>query len=292
MYPAGVPAVRVRTIALESGVRLRLLECGASSNEPVLLIHGWGACSYTYRFALHALARAGRHVLSFDLRGHGLSDKPVGRDHYRTDLLLADVRELLDAIGVRRADVVGHSLGGSIALRFAIAHPSRVRRLALAAPVGLTTVPLRTIAHLLTPRFTERFARYLPPRWVTALLLRGAYGNPGRVTDQIVDEYWAPSQFTEYYRAVRSLVDRFIWEPLPARELAKVSQPTLVILGTVDRLIRGADQGAAVIPNASVVSIRGAGHLGIEECPDEFNEILVRFFRGEKISVAPSAAMG
>jgi 4,5:9,10-diseco-3-hydroxy-5,9,17-trioxoandrosta-1(10),2-diene-4-oate hydrolase len=292
LYPAGVPAVQARTITIASGLRLRVLESGASSGEPVLLIHGWGASAYTYRFALEALGRAGYRALSFDLRGHGLSDKPTGAEHYHASALLDDVRGLLDAMGVRRTAIVGHSLGGGIALRFAIAQPSRVSRLALAAPVGLASVPLRSIAHLLTPRFTERFAGYLPPRWVTALLLREAYGEPDRVTDQIVDEYWAPSQFKEYYRAVRSLLDRFTWEPLPPRELMRVSQPTLVMLGTADRLIRGAERGAAVIPNVSVVTIRGAGHLGIEECAAEFNAILVRFLRGEKISVAPSAAIG
>ena len=292
MYPAGLGTVQATTLALASGLRVRLLECGAPSDEPVLLIHGWGACAYTYRFALEALARAGRRALSFDLRGHGLSDKPVGPHQYSTETLLTDVRDVLDATGIRRCDVVGHSLGGSIALRFALAHPSRVRRLVLASPVGLTTVPLRSIAHLLTPRFTERFARYLPPRWVTAVLVRGAYGDPRRVTARTVDEYWAPSQFKEYYRAVRSLLDRFTWEPLPPSQLAKITQPTLVILATADRLIRGAEKGAAVIPTASVVSIDGAGHLGVEECADEFNEVLVRFLRGDKISVAPSAATG
>lgn len=279
-------------VTLPSGLRLRVLECAAGSDEPVLLIHGWGASAYTYRFALPALARAGRRGLSFDLRGHGLSDKPVGRDHYRVEALLDDVRQLLDAIGVRRADVVGHSLGGDIALRFALLHPSRVRRLALAASVGFTHVPLRSIAKLLTPRFTEHFARYMTPRWVTSLLLRGAYGDPGRITDQTIDQYWAPSQFKEYYLAVRSLLDRFAWAPLTARELSKLSQPTLVLLGTADRLIRSADRPAAVIPDVTVVSIRGAGHLGIEECADEFNETLVRFLRGDKVSVAPSATMG
>ena len=292
MYPAGIPAVQVRTVTLASGWRLRVLECGASSDEPVLLVHGWGACAYTYRFTLPALARAGRRALSFDLRGHGLSDKPAGPEHYRTSLLLEDLHDLLDELAVRRADVVGHSLGGGIALRFALAQPSRVRRLALVAPVGLTRVPLRSIAHLLTPRFTARFARYLVPRWLTRFLLHGAYGVPSRLAERTVDEYWAPSQFEEYYRAVRSLLDRFAWEPLPPRELAKVSQPTVVILGTADRLIRGAEQHASIIPNASVVSMRGAGHLGIEECPDEFNDILVRFLRGENVSVAPSAATG
>ncbi|HEY2374653.1 MAG TPA: alpha/beta fold hydrolase [Gemmatimonadaceae bacterium] len=269
-------------IALPSGLRLRVLESGASTAEPVLLIHGWGACVYTFRFTLEALARAGRRALAFDLRGHGLSDKPVGRNEYATDELLGDVRELMETLGVARTDVLGHSLGGSLALRFALAHPSRVRRLALAAPVGIASVPLRSMARVLAPSFTDRFARYLPPRWLTGILLRGAYGDPSRLTERTVDEYWAPSQFGEYYRAVRALLDRYTWAPLLPRDLSKVTQPTLVITGSADRLIHGAERGAAVIPNAKVVSIAGAGHLGIEECAEEFNEVLVRFFGGER----------
>jgi pimeloyl-ACP methyl ester carboxylesterase len=279
-------------VALESGLRLRVLETGASAGAPVVLVHGWGASVYTFRFMHEALARAGRHVLAFDLRGHGLSDKPVGRRDYETPALIGDLRELMDRCSLERADLIGHSLGGNIALRFALAHPSRVRRIALAAPVGLTTVPLHTIAHLLTPRFTERFARYLPPRWVTAFLLRGAYGDGRRITDRTIEEYWAPSQFEEYYVAVRRLLERFEWQPLPSRELAKVRQRTLVMLGGADRLIRGGEAAANVIPDVSVVSLNGAGHLGIEECPDEFNDAIVRFLDDEKMSVATSAAMG
>ena len=282
MYPAGVSAVRTKTVALESGLRLRVLESGDGSGEPVVLVHGWGACVYTFRFTLGALARSGRRVLTFDLRGHGLSDKPVGRDDYATSALVGDLRELMDRCDLERADLIGHSLGGSIALQFALAHPSRVRRLVLVAPVGLTTVPLQTIAHLLTPRVTERFARYLPPRLVTAFLLRGAYGDGRRVTDRTVDEYWAPSQFKEYYVAVRRLLERFAWQPLPPRELAKVAQRTLVMLGGADRLIRGGQGAANVIPDVSVVSLEGAGHLGIEECPDEFNDVIIRFLDDDK----------
>jgi 2-hydroxy-6-oxonona-2,4-dienedioate hydrolase len=291
MYPAGVSALRTRTVALESGLRLRVLESGAAADDPVVLVHGWGACVYTFRFALEALARAGRRALTFDLRGHGLSDKPVGLEDYETPALIGDLRELMDGCGLERADIIGHSLGGSVALKFALAHPSRVRRLVLVAPVGLTTVTLHTIAHLLTPRFTERFARYLPPRWVTAFLLRGAYGDGRRVTDRTIDEYWAPSQFAEYYFALRRLLERFAWEPLTPRELAKVRQRTLVMLGGADRLIRGGEDAANVIPDVAIFSLEGAGHLGIEECPDEFNDVIVRFLNDEEISVATSAAM-
>lgn len=292
MYPAGVSGVRTSTVTLASGLRLRVIETGAAAGAPVVLVHGWGACVYTFRFALEALARAGRRALAFDLRGHGLSDKPGGQHDYETAALVGDVRELIDQCGLGRVDVLGHSLGGNIALRFALAHPSRVRRLVLVAPVGLTTVSLHTVAQLLTPHFTERLARYLPPRWVTAFLLRGAYGDRRRLTDRTIDEYWAPSQFEEYYVAVRRLLEDYEWQPLLQRELATVRQRTLVMLGSADRLIRGGERAANVIPDVSVVSLDGAGHLGIEECPDEFNDLIVRFFNDEKISVATSAAMG
>ena len=282
MFPAAVRGVRATMVTLAGGTRLRVVESGAPAGEPVLLIHGWGACVYTFRYALEALAHAGRRALACDLRGHGLSDKPVGREAYSTSALLDDVRGVLDALGVERADLVGHSLGGGIALRFAVAHPERVRQLVLAAPVGLTKVRFQGIAHLLTPRFTNRFARHLPPRWLTALLLRATYADPRRVSQRSIDEYWAPSQFPEYYMAVRSLLDRFTWEALSPSDIARIEARTLVILSSADRLIRGAEEGARRIPNAATVSLRGAGHLGIEECANEFNDSLVRFLSGER----------
>jgi 2-hydroxy-6-oxonona-2,4-dienedioate hydrolase len=290
MYPAGVSEVRARMVAADNGLRFRVLETGAPDADPVVLLHGWGACAYTFRFALEALAAAGRRALAFDLRGHGLSDKPTGRYGDMTAPMLDDLRRLMDACDLERADLVGHSLGGSIALRFALARPSRVRRIVLVAPVGLTTVPIHTIGHLLTPPITERFARYLPPRWVTAFLLRGAYGDPRRVTDRVIDEYWAPSQFREYFIAVRRLLGGFTWEPLPPRDLARVTQRTLVMLGGADRLIRGGDAAAKVIPDVSVVCVEGAGHLGIEERPSYFNATIVRFLEDGKVSVATSTA--
>lgn len=252
------------------------------TGEPALLIHGWGACVYTFRFALQALAGAGKRAVAFDLRGHGLSDKPVGRDEYTTAVLLGDIRALLNQYKLERVDLVGHSLGGALAMRFALENAPRVRRLVLAAPVGLTRIPWRAVAHLLTPRVTERLARYLPPRWMTAFLLRGAYGDPRRVSDEVIDEYWAPSQFPEYYRAVRTLLEKFAWQPLSSEQLARVQARTLVMLGAADRLIRKAENVTTRIPNSEALQFEGAGHLGIEECASEFNAALVRFLGDEK----------
>lgn len=277
MYPAGVASVVARQVRLRSGLQLRVAESGPPRGAPVLLLHGWGACLYTYRYLLPALAEAGRRAIAFDLRGHGLSDKPRGPEHYTTAAMCGDVLELLDALGIERADIVGHSLGGGTALRVALARPGRVARLVVAAPVGLAKPRLRNIARLFTPRITDRFARYLTPRWLTSLLLRGAYGDPTKVPNEVIDEYWAPSQFPDYYRALRALLAKFTWNPLAPDALTRIVQPTLVILGTADRLIPDAACGAASIPGATVLTLRGAGHLGIEECPTESCAAVIRF---------------
>lgn len=281
MYPAGVAGITTRMLPMRSGLRVRVLEAGPAQGPPVVLVHGWGACVYTFRRAVPALASAGRKVLAFDLRGHGLSDKPVGPGKYTIEAMCDDLRDFMDAAGVERADLLGHSLGGGVALHFALAHPERIRRLVLAAPVSLTRIGLPAIGHLLSPRFTDRFARYLTPRWMTNFLLRSTYGQPSRVTDRDVDEYWAPSQFPDYYRATRALLEEFDWDPIAAERLGSMPRRTLVILSTADRLIRGAEGPASAIRGATVASLSGAGHLGIEECAEEFNRTMLGFLNKE-----------
>jgi pimeloyl-ACP methyl ester carboxylesterase len=263
MYPAGVEGVRAHALTAATGLTMRIVECGPASGAPVLLIHGWGACVYSYRFLLQALGKAGYRAIAFDLRGHGLSAKPVGAGRYTVDVLVADVRDVLE--------------GGGLALHFAMAHPKRIRGLVLAAPVSLTSMRLPRIGHLLTPRFTDHFARHLTPRWLTSALLRATYGDPSGISDHDVDEYWAPSQFPEYYRAARALLEEFDWSPLSTEQLTSVSPRSLVILGTADRLVQGAESAALRIPEASVVDLIGAGHLGVEECAADFNRMVLEF---------------
>ena len=286
MYPAGVPEVVVRNVTVGRGLRLRVVESGPSDGQPVLLVHGWGACLYTYRYLLPALAHAGRRVFAMDLRGHGLSDKPPDAGFYSADCLCQDVLGLLDALELGRVDLVGHSLGGAVSLQIALRAAERVRRLVLAAPVGLAPVRLRRVGQLLTPQFTNVFARYLTPRWLTSLLLHGTYGDPSRVPDKAVDEYWAPSQFPNYYRALRALLAEFSWAPLSPAELRGIIHPTLVILGTADRLIPKAGARVGALPNATVLSLRGAGHLGIEECAAETNRAVIGFLNGDGVVAA------
>src|SRR4051812_26196226 len=131
MYPAGVPDVRVFWVTTPEGVRLRVAEAGDPEAPPVLLIHGWCELLFTFRHALEELPRAGFRAIAPDLRGAGLSDKPRAPGAYRQEALRGDLIFLMDALATRRPAVVGHSLGGGIALDLAMHHPERVRALTM-----------------------------------------------------------------------------------------------------------------------------------------------------------------
>lgn len=113
----------------ESGeLRLAVRTAGPLDDVPVVLVHGMASDHGTWRALAGDLRRAGRSVVSVDLRGHGRS---AHAPTYLLDDFRDDLRFVLDDLGVARADVVAHSLGAQAALRMAMAHPDRVRRIVL-----------------------------------------------------------------------------------------------------------------------------------------------------------------
>jgi pimeloyl-ACP methyl ester carboxylesterase len=111
------------------GVTLAVLDEG--EGIPVLLLHGFPDSSHVWRYQVPALVEAGMRAIVPDMRGYGESDKPEGVEEYRVTRSVADVVALLDALGVDRANVVGHDFGAGVAWAFAALVPSRVERLAV-----------------------------------------------------------------------------------------------------------------------------------------------------------------
>jgi pimeloyl-ACP methyl ester carboxylesterase len=112
--------------AVLGGVTLAYRGFGPSEAVPVLLLHGMGDDARTWDRFAGELAAAGRQAIALDQRGHGESSHP---GEYSIDLMRADVIAFLDHLGIARADLVGHSMGGRVATIVACDHPSRVRRL-------------------------------------------------------------------------------------------------------------------------------------------------------------------
>lgn len=281
MFPAGDPAYRVSFPRLRSGLRVRVVERGEPSSQPVLLIHGWGCTAYVYRYNMPGLAEAGYRALAFDLKGHGLSDKPLDGDEYTIESMVEHVHDVLDALGLDRPALVGHSMGGSLIYHFASRYPERVRCLGLLSPVGLNGVPLMWLYRLLTPRMLAPLMRSVRPRLAVKIALNRVYGRRGHFTQRDVEEFLAPSQFPEYSTTMRELLHNYDWDAAKHRTLAKVDVPAAGIWGSLDHMMPDDGMGVYVplLPQLQLRAIPDAGHIIPEETPAEVNAGVIELLR-------------
>ena len=289
VFPAGRPGHEVRMVPLADGVRVRVIHCppaappaGVPPATPVLFVHGWGVSAYTWHRNLRAVADAGVPTWAFDLKGHGYSEKPAAAGDYSLQALARHVCEVLDALGVERAVLAGHSMGGGISVRVATLAPERVAGLVLLAPVGFGTVNLARLAEWLLPRPLDTVLPYLAWRLTARVALALAYGSGARPSPRDVDEYWAPTADPAFVRVVREVTRSVDWRPGRAEELSRVRCPAVVMFGTQDRIVRpdSAEVYVRHLPAARLELVRGAGHVLPEEVPDRVNAAIVEAARG------------
>lgn len=280
MFPAGDAAYRVSFPRLRSGLKIRVVERG-DSGRPVLFIHGWGCSVYLFNLNLPAVADAGFRAIAVDLKGHGLSDKPLDPRGYTIDSLVEHVREIFDALELDRPALVGHSLGGSLVYHFAAHYPDRARCLALLSPVGLKGVPLMGLYRAVTPRLFNPILRRIRSRAFIKIALRRVYGKRGQFSPRDVEEYFAPCQFPEYAVAMRELLHAYDWRAAEHRSLSSVNLPAIGLWGTRDHLMPDDGMGVylPLLPNITMRAIPDAGHVIPEETPDEVNTALIALLR-------------
>lgn len=278
MFPAKDPGFRVSFVRLASGIRVRVVERGGAAGMPVLMLPGWGSTVYIWRRNFPSIADAGFRAISVDLKGSGLSDKPLGEHEYTSDALVAHLGEILDALKLKRPVLVGHSQSASIAYRFAKKNPSRISALVLVSPVGHAGVKLLWLYKLLTPKLLREVLPSLCTRTAIRITLRRVYGKLRRFSERDVLEFQSPCHFPEFPIAQRDSLHAFDWkQPVTGR----LDLPALIVHGSADHLVRGdtiADYSRA-IPGAEVVEIAGAGHIVPEEADEQVNAALLAFLR-------------
>jgi 4,5:9,10-diseco-3-hydroxy-5,9,17-trioxoandrosta-1(10),2-diene-4-oate hydrolase len=272
-----------------SGLRLHYHEAGPVSSPdggtPVVLLHGGGpGASAWSNFGPNVGALAGTfRTLAVDQPGFGRSDKPAEHGQYFTFSASA-LAELLDELGIAKVHLIGNSLGGGTAVRFALDHPKRVGRMVLMAPGGLTL-------NLFSPDPTEgvkllsQFAAPPgPSREKLAAFLRALVFDQSLVTDELVEERFAIASTPESLGAMAAMGASFFRKEtfeqgMLWREAYKLRHQTLLVWGREDRVnpLDGALIALKLLRNAQLHVFGGCGHWAQLEKFDEFNRLATDF---------------
>ena len=255
--------------------RLHVRDRGPRDAPAIVLIHGFGASLQTWDRWAGDLARDHR-VIRFDLPGSGLS-APDPADVYTDARSIDLLRALMDQLGLRRAVIVGHSIGGRIAWRYAALYPERVERLVLVAPDGYASPGFAYGVAPSVPKVLDLMQVSLP-RPLLRSNLRPAYADPAFLTDALVDRY------RDLLRAPggrRALLDRMRQTVLedPRTALRSIRAPTLLLWGQRDAMIPPANAAdyQREIAGAQLVTFANCGHLPQEEAAAESLAALRKF---------------
>ena len=275
-----------------AGMRLHYHEAAPADQAdrtPVVMLHGGGpGASAWSNFGRNLPVFAERfRTLMVDQPGFGRSAKPVVTGNYFT--FAADaVGGLLDELGIDRVHLVGNSLGGGTAMRFALRFPERAGRLVLMAPGGLGL-------NVFAPDPTEGVQRLMefaappgPSREKMAAFLRTLVFDQRLVTDELVDERYAVASDPDAIAAMASMGASF-YDPAYAedgmlwREAHRLRRPVLLIWGREDRVnpLDGALVALKLIRRAQLHVFGGCGHWAQLEKFDEFNRLAIGFLEGE-----------
>ena len=268
-----------------AGHEVHLVTAGSQqSDRLIVLLHGFGASSLTWKEVLEPLSSIG-FVVAYDRAAFGFTERPttIGEVNPYSSLgQLQVIDELVSKYGQGKEVVIlGHSAGGALALGYALDHPEKVQKLILEAPAvyGSGGAP-----SWLNWVFDIPQLDHLGPLAVSSIassglqILDSSYYNKGLVTEQVVANYTAPLDvigweraFWEFNKAPRSLnlVER----------LDRLSVDTLIITGDTDEIVATADSVRlnGELPDSTLVIISESGHLPNEEKPLEFVEAVISF---------------
>jgi pimeloyl-ACP methyl ester carboxylesterase len=260
----------------------------------VVLLHGRNFPSSYWAPVIKTLTDAGYRVVVPDQIGFGKSSKPKGELHF--DTLARNTIALLDHLGIAKADIVAHSLGGMLGVRIARAYPDRVQHLLLAAPIGLEDyrfyvppTPTEKILESEDKLTAEGYRKQLETNYSIKL-------PPDQITP-FIDARFNIKGSAEYPRWLRAFVSsaQMIYREPVVHEIPLISEPTLFIMGADDHNAPGKPNApealrpkmgqnaelakalAAKMPNANADVIPDTGHLVFLEAPAKFNELMLAF---------------
>jgi pimeloyl-ACP methyl ester carboxylesterase len=270
------------------GAEIHYLTAG-HDGPAVVLLHGGGldSAAVSWREALPALAD-GYQVFAPDLPGYGESDSPEAP--YSIEYFTHTLSGFMDALNIAHASLVGISMGGGIAISYALAHPDRVDRLVAVDSYGLTSeVPGGKLGYLVVrlPQFRRlTYGALRRSRRLTRASVRRMVGSPDVVTPGMVVEIEREAKREDAGRAFNRFQRAEIgWQGLNTEftdRLDELSVPTLFVHGTEDTLVpvEASIRAATLVPEAKLEIMDGVGHWPPRERPEEFVAVVRDFLEG------------
>ena len=292
---AGPPS---RFIDVLPGLRLHVRDSGPRDAPALLLLHGFGSSLHVWDDWAAGL-QATHRVVRFDLPGAGLTVAERVRDgtdgagngapdsnEFSDERAVQAIAALMDGLGLQRATIVGHSMGGRLAWRFAATRPDRVDRLVLVAPDGFASAPPPAL-----PPGAPWLLRHALPRALIEQGLRAAWADPrmldeARVT-QTHELLLAPGVRQAQIERLQQQRQQPTVDPVPL--LQRIQAPTLLLWGAQDALIPVGQAAGFLraLSDARLVVLPAVGHIPQEEAPHASLAALRSFMAGAALQQAP-----
>lgn len=246
------------------GVKIHYQDTGPSQNPiPILFLHGFGSSLQTWDAWTKDLSREYR-VISVDLPGFGLTGEDPSSIY--TDQRSVEVLEaLLKELQIPRVVLVGNSMGGKLAWKFAAQYPGQVSKLVLISPDGYASPGIEYGKKTEIPAIANLY-RYFFSKSFLAMNLEPAYANPKTLNDDLVNRYHDMMLAPGVRGAILARMQQTVLQD-PVPSLSKIQVPTLLIWGEKDAFIpiSNSEDYLKVMPNAKRVILPNIGHLPQEE---------------------------
>ncbi len=280
-------------------VRMAYLDVAAPTpnGRVVLLLHGKNFSASAWATTIASLTGEGYRVIAPDQLGFGKSSKPAAYQ-YSFGALATHTRALLDSLGIARTDVVGHSMGGMLAVRYALLHPEATDKLVLVNPIGLedygALVPYRTVDAWYADELKQT------PESIVAYQKKAYYDGAWKPEYEALTRLQAGwtrhPAYPEVAWASARHYDMILTQPV-VHDLPRLRVPTRLIIGLRDKTALGRSFAApdvaatmgdyvtlgkraqAAIPGAELVELPGVGHIPQVEAFDAYEQALVGFLR-------------
>lgn len=260
------------------GLRVHFRDEGPRDDPlPIVLLHGTADSLHTWDGWAQGL-RSQRRVIRFDLPAFGLTG-PAPDGDYSIPAYTRWVVQLLDALDVQHCVLVGNSLGGQIAWETALAKPHRISKLVLVDAAGYSMASQSTPIGFTLARIPGMgsLMEHVLPRGVIQRSVRNVYGDPGKVTPELIDRYYELTLRTGNRRALSQRFAQMV--PDDTKGLKTLHVPTLILWGAQDRLIPldNAHQFERDIPGSKLVVFDHLGHVPQQEDPERTLDALRAF---------------